>query len=62
MALGALGQVSSYDGGVQAVSDLSLCISTHDPGFSASQEPAFRNTIDIQSTSNSSKCNSIRCA
>ena len=44
MAVGALGQVSSYDGGVQAVSDVALSSSSScDPGSRAPQESVFRN-------------------
>ena len=63
MALGALGHLAGYDGGVQAVSDLALISSTLDPGSHASQELVFRPSTVSTSAShgNSELANSTRC-
>ena len=59
LVVGALGHVSSYDGGVQAVSDVSLSMTIpNDPGSRASQETVFRNASSNDSQRASS---SIRC-
>ena len=59
MVVGALGLLTSYDGGVQAVSDISLnSISTNDLGSRASQETVFRPISKYRDPNSSS----TRCA
>ena len=60
MALGALGQLAGYDGGVQAVSDVSLSSSEYDTGSRAPQETVFRNASS--SVASVVRLSSTRCA
>ena len=63
MTVGALGQLSSYDGGVQAVSDVSLIMSSSSSVPVDPQDPVSHDSsLKKDNLSHRSRSSSIRCA